>query len=214
MQRLPVSASDFNHMFTPLSIERMFQRSPSMGGDHGDTRTSIMGMLWSGSTDDASLEGGAGDTLKLLLSHGSNPTESAGGPVACASPPDTVTSQGSGPDDQGYAQYAPPARSESVRRLPPIPSSPHLRSASRMSLASSAGAGQRRTALNEHYAREGIPQSLRIHDTGAWGLSAPAGGRPMGDAGDYGGLPLQVHSAVGTRHPAADLSLRHEVLDK
>ncbi|KAJ2493999.1 Leucine-rich repeat protein [Coemansia sp. RSA 2050] len=201
-------------MFTPLSIERMFQRSPSMGGDHGDTRTSIVRMLWNGNSDDASLEGGAGDTLKLLLSHGSNPTEPASGPVACASPPDTVTSQGSGPDDQGYAQHAPPARSESVRRLPPIPSSPHLRSASRMSLASSAGAGQRRTALNEHYARDGVPQSLRIHDAAAWGLSAPAGSRSMGDAGDYGGSPLQMHSAVGPRHPAVDLSLRHEVLDK
>ncbi|KAJ2065082.1 Leucine-rich repeat protein, partial [Coemansia sp. S2] len=220
-QRLPVSASEFNHMFTPLSIERMFQRNPSMT-DSGDTRASIMGMLWHGDGDDASLEGGAGDTLKLLLSHGSNPTDPASGPVTCASPPDTVTSQGSGHDDQqGYAQYVPPARTEGVRRLPPIPSSPHLRSASRMSLASSSGAGQRRTALNEHYARDGIPQTLRIHDTAAWGLSAPAGdgrgsNRPltMYDAGDYGGQPLQVHSAVGPRHQAADLSLRHEVLDK
>ncbi|KAJ2804863.1 Leucine-rich repeat protein, partial [Coemansia furcata] len=216
-QRLPVSASEFNHMFTPLSIERMFQRNLSIA-DSGDTRSSIMGMLWHGNADDASLEGGAGETLKLLLSHGSNPTESASGPAAGVSPPDTVTSQGSGPDDQQiYAQYVAPARTDSVRRLPPIPSSPHLRSASRMSLASSAGAGQRRTALNEH----GMPQSLRIHDTAAWGLSAPAGdvrggNRPLTiyDAGDYGSQPLQVHSAVGPRHPAADLSLRHEVLDK
>ncbi|KAJ2890596.1 hypothetical protein IWW38_004048, partial [Coemansia aciculifera] len=229
-QRLPFSQAEFNHMFSPLTIERMFEHGPSMA-DSNDTSTpaSIMGMLWHGGAgdddDDRSLEGGAGETIKLLMSHGSNPTGAAtNNPGASASPPETVTSQSSGPEDmQAFVQtqHLAPARTEGVRRLPPIPSSPRLRPSSRMSAASSGGAGQRRTALNEHYARDGVPQSLRIHDVVAWGLSAPAGdaranNRSMStyDANDYANQPLQVHSAVGPRHQAADLSLRHEVLDK
>ncbi|KAJ2798857.1 Protein nud1 [Coemansia guatemalensis] len=79
-QRPPVSASDFNHMFSPLTIEQMFRRSPS-GGDGSNTRSSvsITGMLWqnNGSVGVGSSVESAGDTLKQLLSNGSNPVENA-----------------------------------------------------------------------------------------------------------------------------------------
>ncbi|KAJ2614984.1 Leucine-rich repeat protein [Coemansia sp. RSA 1365] len=79
-QRPPVSASDFNHMFSPLTIEQMFRRSPSRG-DGSNTRSSasITGMLWQngGSIGVGSSAESAGDTLKQLLSNGSNPIENA-----------------------------------------------------------------------------------------------------------------------------------------
>ncbi|KAJ2411134.1 Leucine-rich repeat protein [Coemansia sp. RSA 2526] len=78
-QRPPVSASEFNHMFSPLTIEQMFKRCPS-NGDSSNTRasTSIAGMLWrnnsSGGGGDGSIAS-AGDTLKMLMSNGSNPAD-------------------------------------------------------------------------------------------------------------------------------------------
>ncbi|KAJ2300765.1 hypothetical protein IWW55_003887, partial [Coemansia sp. RSA 2706] len=85
-QRPPVSASEFNHMFSPLTIEQMFQRCPSRS-DSANTRTSasIAGLLWrnggSGSNGGGGGDGSiasAGDTLKLLLSNGSNPADHDG----------------------------------------------------------------------------------------------------------------------------------------
>ncbi|KAJ2078100.1 Leucine-rich repeat protein [Coemansia sp. RSA 988] len=77
-QRPPVSASDFNHMFSPLTIEQMFRRCPSGGdGSNAQSSVSITGMLWqnNGSVGVGSTADSAGDTLKQLLSNGSNPVE-------------------------------------------------------------------------------------------------------------------------------------------
>ncbi|KAJ2162536.1 Leucine-rich repeat protein [Coemansia sp. RSA 552] len=77
-QRPPISAAEFSHMFTPLTLEQMFKPAPAQD-DGTSTRTSasITGMLWrngggGGSGVDGSI-GSAGDTLKQLLSNGSNP---------------------------------------------------------------------------------------------------------------------------------------------
>ncbi|KAI8322485.1 L domain-like protein [Martensiomyces pterosporus] len=116
----PIPASEINHMFSPLSIELMFQRSPSAGDSNSDTRASasITGMLWrNGSRNSDGMSsntmGEQGNTLKQLLSNGSNPSphdgtngqRMQGAPAITAvrnsslvtptSPPETVTSHAS-----------------------------------------------------------------------------------------------------------------------
>ncbi|KAJ2004644.1 hypothetical protein GGI04_002540 [Coemansia thaxteri] len=190
-QRLPVSASEFNHMFSPLSLERMFQRNPS-ATDSGDVHdaASIMGMLWHNSgglaEDDA-----AGNTLKQLLINGSNPTE-----ADAMSPLQTMASLGGATNDlTAYSDVRLAARG-GERRLPPIPSSPHLRSASRLSVASS-GVNARRGQGGVLHAEQHYTHSLRIHSG-----TPPA---PMPEGGEFVGLAPRQHP---------DQSLRHEVLDK
>ncbi|KAJ1994071.1 Leucine-rich repeat protein [Coemansia sp. RSA 1358] len=125
-QRIPISDSDFNHMFSPLPLERMFQRSPSRADDGGNTENSasITGLLWKDSNirpNDDTIEG-AGNTLRQLLSNGSNPnnintnqqqqqqqrysmtpemqfSDHHGALISPSSPPETVASLGSVLDD-------------------------------------------------------------------------------------------------------------------
>ncbi|KAJ1901982.1 Leucine-rich repeat protein [Kickxella alabastrina] len=301
-QRPPVSASEFSHMFTPLPIERMFQMGPTGGGGDTQNSASIMGMLWHNNDDNEqaadAFHDGAGDTLKQLLSNGSNPT----GPtrqqeqqeqqerqerqeqfmamveseslITPSSPPETVGSQGSAQEEamtyssashhqqvlHGSLRRTNSVRSSAAlpssmpnssmlnyrrsvnrdsRNMPPIPSSPQLRSASRMSFASyhSSNTNGRNYAVQP-------PASARPSGTGAEYGQNPQqqqqqqrylNGRSVvnrphlmydvGAVGDFTSHPLQVHSAVvpSTRyqHPLqqqqmsqGDQSLRHEVLDK
>ncbi|KAJ1773662.1 hypothetical protein LPJ74_000578 [Coemansia sp. RSA 1843] len=82
-QRPPVSASDFNHMFSPLALERMFQQNAALatGDDSSEAQApSISGLLWQNREarpSDDTFEG-AGNTLQQLLSNGSNPVEGTG----------------------------------------------------------------------------------------------------------------------------------------
>ncbi|KAJ1966168.1 Leucine-rich repeat protein [Dipsacomyces acuminosporus] len=80
----PIPPSEINHMFSPLPIELMFQRTPSSGAN-SDTRgsASITGLLWRdgnrGSSEDGGVSGNTmseqGNTLKMLLKNGSNPQQ-------------------------------------------------------------------------------------------------------------------------------------------
>ncbi|KAJ1735748.1 Leucine-rich repeat protein [Coemansia biformis] len=79
LRRPPVSAAGFNHMFSPLTIEQMFLHSPAREtASNTGAAMSLAGMLWQnsggGGGGDGSI-GSAGDTLRQLLSNGSNPAE-------------------------------------------------------------------------------------------------------------------------------------------
>ncbi|KAJ2849098.1 Leucine-rich repeat protein [Coemansia brasiliensis] len=277
-QRPPVSASDFNHMFSPLTIEQMFQRCPSQS-DSTNTRTStsIAGMLWRNNAAESNGDGSiasAGDTLKQLLSNGSNPADqnahyqqhSQPAPLSdniLFSPPDTVESPPSSHEDTqpqlvanvGRAIPRPEsARPPNVglslshrrsanlepRRIPLIPNSPHLRPASRASMISlnSSEAYARRNQIAAHEqnmrgdsSQVPMAQNLRLLTIPPADRNVPATANPQhqrivhrpapireASQVDYYNHPLQIHSAIGPgptagRHPA-DMSLRHEVLDK
>ncbi|KAJ2708437.1 hypothetical protein H4R19_004745, partial [Coemansia spiralis] len=261
-QRPPVSAAGFNHMFSPLTIEQMFLHNPSRDtGSNMGASASIAGMLWHNSSSgggDGSI-GSAGDTLRQLLSNGSNPAqqglqqpqqypgqhmepmpETDNGPhIAPYSPPDTIGSGGSihdhalprlaaavvsglGALSPDMARSPPPHRELShrrsaqlePRRIPLIQNQPQLRPSSQASMASlgtvSVAHLQRRDdAVPSH------PRPLPMQPT-ARVMHRPA---PMsaGEQTDYYSQPLQIHSAMGpgpSGRQLADLSLRHEVLDK
>ncbi|KAJ1948825.1 Leucine-rich repeat protein, partial [Linderina pennispora] len=90
--RLQIPAAELNHMFSPLALERMFQRAPSSNqGSSTNNTASIAGMLWSGGGGGAAVEE-QGKTLQLLLLNGSNPGTGEQQMVTPVSPPNHIAS--------------------------------------------------------------------------------------------------------------------------
>ncbi|KAJ2774119.1 Leucine-rich repeat protein [Coemansia nantahalensis] len=267
-------------MFSPLTIEQMFLHSPSRDtGSSTGASASIAGMLWQNSASGGGGGGGggdgsigsAGDTLRQLLSNGSNPAqqglqqpqqypgqhmepmpEEDNEPhVAPYSPPDTVGSGGSIRDDalprlaaaaaaavgdlaalSPMMMRSPPSHQElshrrsaqlEPRRIPLIQNPAQLRPSSQASVASlsTAGADLHRSQGIAHLQhRDDVmpsPRPLPMQPTSRV-MRRPAP-MPTADQSDYYSQPLQIHSAVGPgpslgSRQLADLSLRHEVLDK
>ncbi|KAJ2233907.1 hypothetical protein GGF40_001527 [Coemansia sp. RSA 1286] len=131
-QKIPVSNMDFNHMFSPIQLVKMFQDNyiENENPDGAQKSTSIAGLLWNKHDDgeqrnaSGSVEG-AGDTLRALMSNGSNPIDSRSRQqqrqehqehfmaiveqeslITPSSPPDTTTSQGSVHEDTAAYSYS------------------------------------------------------------------------------------------------------------
>ncbi|KAJ1796920.1 Leucine-rich repeat protein [Coemansia sp. RSA 2399] len=268
-QRPPVSASDFNHMFSPLALERMFQQNAALvaGDDGSDAQTpSISGLLWQdreARPSDDTFEG-AGNTLQQLLSNGSNPVEGGSsssnpheqqhrqneqrysvapsGPVAGYqgmlispfSPPDTASLMGSvnmsrrSLEAMRPASAIPPShaanhrRSVQIdpRRLPPVPRS--VSRASIVSMASTGGHPRYGPAHSNDEHRSGsalapAPQLARhslqqLNERSQ--MHASSIQRPSSSNGNSSGYPVDTVVYGQQQQQQADMSLRHEVLDK
>ncbi|KAJ1829772.1 hypothetical protein LPJ56_000084 [Coemansia sp. RSA 2599] len=131
LPQMPVSGLNLDHMFKPLPLIRMFDEGPFENENAGDTQksSSISGLLWNkhGKGDRRNASGsieGAGDTLRAMLSNGSNPVEEQSRQrqrqeqqeqfmalveqeslITPSSPPDTVASQGSAQEDTAAYSY-------------------------------------------------------------------------------------------------------------
>lgn len=226
-------------MFSPLSLERMFQAPPPATAADGSGTNSIMGILWQ-NNDEAS----EGQTLKMLLSNGSNPPSAASGAniqrvqspavdskddssmISPASPPSNAAIL-SAPGDQESRELEPmypltePEASavsshsyaNNTRRLPPIPQQ-HVRPNSRASMASAHSAGPPPTRSRQHgqsYDKHEISEKIM---EGSVRPSSRNSVVASGPQPNNGRSTASMEYASQPLRQQNDMSLRHEVLDK
>ncbi|KAJ2783906.1 hypothetical protein GGI15_002425 [Coemansia interrupta] len=217
-QRPPVSASDFNHMFSPIQLVRMFQQGASAdeSNSNGDTQnsTSIAGMLWNkhgpgdqggggGGGDISGSMDGAGDTLKQLMSNGSNPVDSQRRQqqrqeqqeqfmamveneslITPSSPPETVMSPSSALDDVMSMHYQNSVTEGSLRR-----SSSARVAATQQSVTSSMPANSsvanRRSVQYDGRSMPPIPSSPQLRPSSRMSLASYGSSNNIGNARNY-----------------------------
>ncbi|KAJ1724866.1 hypothetical protein LPJ53_000934 [Coemansia erecta] len=213
-QRPPVSAADFNHMFSPIQLVRMFQQGgiAEENNSNSDTQnsTSIAGMLWNkhgpgdqGGGDISGSMDGAGDTLKQLMSNGSNPVDSQRRQqqrqeqqeqfmalveneslITPSSPPETVMSPSSALDDMMSMHYQNSVTEGSLRR-----SSSARVAATQQSVASSMPANSslanRRSVQYDGRNMPPIPSSPQLRPSSRMSLASYGSSNNVGNARNY-----------------------------